>query len=171
MNKLTLLVYSAVALLIVSCATGPSIPIKKTSDDCLVLIHTTIVADKNASRSRVFHFSLSAGYPELEVPQDDDGFIMLGVTTPEVKILGIKSNVQATNEHGESTSVPLDIELPYEPGKVLVDDLTFTQKITKNVSTNTTWVNWNFVETTDADKKMLLERFSKVAGPKAASWR
>jgi hypothetical protein len=170
-KKLILLACAAAALLAVSCASAPTIPTKKTSDDCMVLIHTTIAADKEASRSREFRLKLSEGYPKIKVPQYDDGFIMLRVAGPGAKIVGIESDVQATNEHGESTSAPLDLEMPYEAGKVVVADYTFTQKITKDAARKTTWVTWNFADTTDADKKMLLERFGKVEGPEAASWR
>lgn len=159
------------ALLAISCASIQNIPPRKTSDECLVLIHTTIMAEHEASRSRVFKLKLSANHPAITVPKYDDGFVMVRISGPEVRIVGIASNVQSPNEYGNSTSAPLDLELPYEPGKVVVADFTFAQKITKNEATRTTWGSWEFVDTSEADKARILELFGQAPGREAASWR
>jgi hypothetical protein len=170
MNRLVLLCCIAASLVASSCATSPRIPVRKTSDDCLVLIHTTIMADKDAFRARNYRLKLSDGYPVLQVPKDDNGFIAVRVSGPDTKIVRIESDVPSSAGYGSSESRPLDIDIPWEPGKVIVADFTFTQKFTKELNTNTTWSSWDIIDTSDADKKALLERYRKDKSPEANSW-
>jgi hypothetical protein len=171
MNKFGMLVIFAILAFLASCATTASppnyFPPKKTSDDCLVLIHTTIVNKDHVPVARQYNFKISSGYATMTASQDSDSFMIVFVRESGVKIVGITSEVNGYKITGDSLDEPLDIDLPYKPGEVVVADFTFVQTLEKS-SENHFISSFEFQGTSDESKAALLEQFRKREG--AQSW-
>jgi hypothetical protein len=163
-NLLRLFSITVVALLM-SCATT-AIPSKKTSDDCLVLIRTTIVNKANVPTARDYALKLSSG-TVITVPHDTEGFMAVVIREPGAKIVELTSDVNRALATGDSLDEPLDIDLPYKHGAVVVADFTFTQTLEKADEHH--WLSsYEFQKASDDSKAAVLERFRKSEG--ARSW-
>ena len=88
MRRLYRLSLIAIIALFASCATTSiAFPPKKTSDDCLVLIRTTIDNKNGVPTARHYYFKLSLGYATMTAPNDTDGFMAVVIREPNVKIV------------------------------------------------------------------------------------
>jgi hypothetical protein len=161
----------AVIVLLASCATTafpPSaFPPRKTSDDCLVLIRTTIANKDNVPTAREYHFKLSSGNATITAPDDNDGFMFVFVREPGVKIVGLTSEVNKYLFSGNSLDEPLEVDLPYKHGEVVVADFTFVQTLEK-LDEYHFISSFDFQKTSDESKAALIEKFRKKDGAK--SW-
>jgi hypothetical protein len=167
MKRLAWLALVALVTLTVSCATN-SFPPKKTSDDCLVLVRTTIVNKDNSPIAREYRFVLSPSNTTFAVPNDSEGFVIFMIREPGARIIGLTSQVNMARFTGESFDEPLDFELPYKHGEVVVADFTFTQTIEKTSEYHYT-SRFDFQKTPDDSKAAILEKFRKMEG--AQSWQ
>lgn len=165
MRKLKLLaVLAAVALGLTFCA---SVPPKQTAEDCLVLIRTTLTNNVNAPGPRQYHFKLNMGYGIVNVRQSTEDVMMIVIRQPGVKIIGIGSEVVGNAVYGESEEVPLDLDLPYQRGEVVVADFEFSRVIAKDAEhefRDEPHLQWISSER----KTAVLEKFKKAGG--AQSW-
>lgn len=166
MKYLCRLALIAVIAILASCATT-SFHLKKTSDDCLVLIRTTVVNEDKAPTAREYHFKLSSGYATLTAPNDTEGFMVVKIREPGVKIVGVTSDVNRALATGDSMDEPLDVDLPYKHGEVVVADFTFTQTLEK-LDEHHFVSSYDFQKTSDESKAALLEQFRKKE--EAKSW-
>jgi hypothetical protein len=166
MKSLAFLPLLAIVALMASCATS-AFPPRKTSDDCLVLIRTTTINRDNAPTAREYRFVLSSTNATVAVPNDAEGFVMIMIREPGARIIGLTSQVNAARFTGEGSDEPLDFELPYKHGEVVVADFAFTLTIEKT-SENHYLSSFDFQKTPEESKAAVLEKFRKMEG--AQSW-
>jgi hypothetical protein len=168
MKKSILLVALAAALACAGCATSGSPLERRTSDDCLVLIRTTVRNPDNAPTVRKYEFSLSVEAPALEASNFQEGYMAVLLREPNVKLVMLKSRIQkGSNIRGDSFDQPLDLDLPYKPGEIVVADFVFAQKLVRD-SPNEFTTSYEFVNTSDTDRRSILDRFKKTKA--AQSW-
>lgn len=160
----------AVALVatIASCSTTKGFPQRMSSDDCLVVIRTTIQNDDDMPVARRYFFQLSGDYPIMRVTGNSDGFVVARIRESGVSITGISSDISIwKNVTGDSFSAPLSRALPYKPGEVVVADFSFVQVLTKT-GYKTFSNNWQFAEMSKEEKDALVERLRALK--RAESW-
>jgi hypothetical protein len=165
MKNLRILPLAVCIAFLVSCVTV-AFPPKKTSDDCLILIRTTIVNKDNAPSAREFHFKLSSG-ATITAPHDTEGFMAVMIREPGVKIIRLTSDVNQALATGDSLYEPLDIDLPYKHGEVVVADFIFAQTLEK-ADERRFLSSFDFQNTSDESKAAVLEQFRKKE--EAKSW-
>ncbi len=163
MRRSAILVLS---LLVASCATAPSYE-RMTSDDCLVLVPTVIVNPEKISSARNYYLAVSDGRKPLEVKKNDMDFLVLLVREKGIRLTGISSNVSADKATGDSFKQGLNLLLPYERGKVLVADFTFSQTL-KRESASRILTYWGFIDTKADVRASCIEMFKRTKA--AATW-
>jgi len=156
----------ALAILASSCATT-GIPGRLTSDDCLVLIRTTLENKGGAPLARDYYMLFSGMEKGIKVSNKADDFVFLVVREPGTKLERLSSSIDRnTAVTGDSFDIPVDIDLPYKPGKVVAADFTFAQLL-ETTGSNSYRSSFDFIETTADRKAELIERFRKVEGSEA----
>jgi hypothetical protein len=148
-----------ILVLLASCTSAPKPTIRRTSDDCLVLIRTTIVSSEGAPRDRKYRFLFSDGIPSAQVPSKDEGYVAILVRKPKVKVTGITSTVGG-NSTGEASSTTLELELPYKYGEIIVAPFAFAQSISKT-GERTFTSSIEFIETPPEAITKLIERYRR----------
>ncbi len=126
MKIIRLIIIVLISFAAASCITS-SVPVRITSDDCLVLIKTEIENPENLTLARTFKLSVSGFDAPFKVRNTADAFIAVKIRTDDVKIISVSSDVTSEGFRGDSTDVELNIPLPYEPGEVVAADFKFVQ--------------------------------------------
>lgn len=135
------------ALVILSgCATISPLE-RMTSDDTVVLVPVQLDNQTSATAARTFYLRFSNGV-RVAAPKTKFGWIALRISAP-VKLVGVDSQVTEANYTGNASAYQLGIDLPYQPGAVVVWDQTFEQTLTQ-VATNSYSTAWDLVDT-DSD--------------------
>lgn len=125
--------------LLAACSTIPS---PNTADDCLVYIktETSIGADVSPAiaTSRYYQLQFNANYDPVFV---GDKYSVVRISEPGVKIKGIETGLVSSGYiHGEHTVMKADLNLPYQPGHVVVADFIFIKEV-KMSGSNTFFAN------------------------------
>lgn len=117
---------------------------RMTSDDTVVLVPVQLDNQTSATAARTFYLRFSNGL-RVAAPKTKFGWIALRITAP-VKLVGVDSQVTETNFTGNASAYQLGIDLPYQPGAVVVWDQTFEQILTQ-LAANSYSTAWDLVET------------------------
>jgi hypothetical protein len=150
------------------CASGPSIPVKKTGDDCLVLIRTTVDNRDNAPMARKYRFIFNKDYPKVQAPNDREGLVAVAIREPGVLLAKIESFIESnTGIVGASFQYDIGIPLPYKPGEVIVLDYKFAQ-ILKSEGGLRFSSYFDFPRNNDEDREAAMTAFKLDAD--SASW-
>jgi hypothetical protein len=163
-----LITLGLVVVLLNACAsTSSKSLIKKTSDDCLVLIKTTLTNKSRVPTAFTYYFKLSNDYPTLAASHHTDDFMTVLIREPGVKIVSLSTRITDSQVKGESSNLPFDFTLPYKPGEVVVADFSFAN-ILEKVDTYNFISHFDLPTMTPEAKDALLEQFLKTKA--AASW-
>ena len=108
-----------------SCATR--YPERYSSDECLVVVSTTLDNPKGLPVGRKYSFRLADGTIISVAGRE---FVAFKVYGPGMTIEHISSHVEAEFQ-GDSSRDMVDIPLPYIPGEVVVADFEFIHKLSK----------------------------------------
>lgn len=141
MKRTLSLVLALIALS--SCATVSSFE-RLTSDETVVLVPVQFDNQTSSSPARTYYLRFSNGM-RVSAPKDKFGWVALKVTGP-VKLVGVDSQVTATNFTGNASAYSLGLDLPYQPGAVVVWDWTFEQVLTQT-GPNSYTTAWDLVDT------------------------
>jgi hypothetical protein len=168
-NVIAFLLVAASTLGLLSCAsTGSGDFLRRmTSDDCLVVIRTTVDNRGNAPTARQYTFKLSGDYPNIKASNGVDGYMFVRIHEAGVSIIGLSSSISASNVSGASFDIPLDRPLPYKPGEVVVTDFSFAQTLIRNGDKQYT-SGFDFPETAEDHKADVLDKIKALDGAK--SW-
>lgn len=157
----------SLAILASSCATTTGIPGRLTSDDCLVLIRTTLENKGGAPLARDYYMLFKGIEKKVRVSKKADDFVFLVVREPGIKLEGLSSKIDSNARvKGDSFEIPVDLELPYKPGKVVAADFTFAQLL-ETTGSNSYRSSFDFIEITADRKAELIVRFRKAEGSDA----
>lgn len=127
-SKYAVLLITAIfiPMLIAGCA---SLPVPNSPSDTLVIIPTEYIQTADIGDvGRDYFLVINNGESEklFLVDKQRISNSAVVVTSPNAKITGLRSRVAAsTGIRGDATETALDIDLPYEPGKVVITDFTF----------------------------------------------
>lgn len=146
------------SMYLVSCASIDHPTQRLTSDDCLVIIPTTLVNNYQlpTARDYFFHFS---NYPSsIKVIKDSKSYIAISVNRDDVLLLKLTSNIGENSVTGKEFKQELSIPLPYKRGEVIVADFTFEQVLTR-IDARTMQSSYDFVDTKPEIREYCLERF------------
>jgi hypothetical protein len=173
MNKIARIIpFIAAAALMTACVSVSMhpIPVKGSSDECLVLIRTAVenkTSLSNMSSIKHYGFRFSDGLPAKEVSNTYIDYVSVVVKKEGTKITELYANIDRSMATGQDTKHALDISLPYNPGAVVVADFVFVQTLTEP-SSGYVSTSLNFVEITPAQRDDILKRFAKSKN--ANSW-
>lgn len=162
----------AAALLIVlvgavatSCATiDPNE--RLTSDDCLVLIPTTMNNTSGANASRYYVVTVDNGV-DLAVKNGDLGYLAIVIRKPQ-SLVSLASSVSGDRVTGNSTKHQIHLDLPYRPGEIVVFPEIFSQSMVK-VSETGYQTSWDFVPLSEHIRAKVLDQF--WASSRSSSWK
>lgn len=156
----------AVALVFASCASASSYE-RMTSDDCLVLLPSTLSNKDGVPTARNYYLQFSDKRKQIKIGKKSDGYILILIRSDDVRITGISSNV-GEGSIGESYAMDLNIPIAYHRGEIVVADYTFEQRLVM-INTSSSQSHWNFVETKKEDTAKYLEMFMKT--PASKTWQ
>jgi|GEM_PF-3417515 len=160
----------SLALMVASCASQESYE-RVTSEDCLVLIPTEIISTDGLQIARDYYLHFSDGQKKRKISKVKNELLPIIVRSEGVSISSISSSVSSGGQHnvvGGTSEFPLDLALPYVPGKVVVYEYTFVQSYTK-VDGTSFQSRWGFNNTQELKKQDYLADFIKR--PESSSWR
>lgn len=162
------LLWVTLALLLASCASQITYE-RLTSEDCLVLIPTEIISTGGMQLTRDYFLNFSDGQKKRKISKVRNDLIPVLIRSDSVTISSISSSISpgGHNVVGGETSYPLDLALPYVPGKVIVFEYTFAQSYEKPDETHVL-SRWGFTATPELKKQDYLADF--FARPESSSW-
>lgn len=150
-----------------SCASQlPQID-REISDDCLVIIPTTISNKSGDPVARDYYLDFSNGVKKRKISDKSNHYIVIRIRESGVKIIGLSTSVNRSDYTGASYQYDINISLPYKKGEVLVSDYTFEQYL-QRINETTFQSSWDFIETKDADYEKYLDKF--MATDVSKSW-
>jgi len=155
-------------ILLSSCASAPSLE-RLTSDDCLILIPTTVRSDSDAVIGRKYYFILNESDEKLPISTEKLAYVPIFTRHPGLKISRLTSSVSSNFEGSSSNDELFGMNLPYEPGKVVVYSKMVVYTI-KKTGANSYTSQINMVKTDDQTKKQTLDLFFSK-DEDAASWK
>ena len=162
MKNCVILLPVAILAWTTSCATttihSSSVPLKKISDDCLILIRTVTLNKNNAPTARQYNIRLSSDYGLIAIPNEKKSFVAIMIRKPGVKIVALTNAVNESHFTGETLDEPLDIGLPYTHGKVVVADFAFVQTLEQSYQHH--WMTrFEFQKTSNEDRVAVIAQF------------
>lgn len=123
-----IILFTLAVFLLASCT---SVPEKLSSDDCLVIMKTTVTKEKDSYKAgRSYSLKISNNDDWVKIAKDKDSFIYFVINNEDDYIEAMKSYVIGHNMSGRNSEFPVEIDLPYEPGKLIIADIGFDLKIT-----------------------------------------
>lgn len=158
------------AAFLAGCASTPSvsqIPAKESADDCLILFPVEVTNKTSTTNPRKYVYEFSGDYGTITLP-NASGFAILLIHEPGVMVTKLKTFVaQNQGAYGNASEYELNINLPYEPGKMIVAPFMFTKRIEATGSGGSTTYT-NIVKAEDATVQEIL---GQAAGQKnAPTW-
>ena len=163
------LLLAALVSMIASCASQETYE-RVTSEDCLVLIPTEIVGTDGLQLTRDYFLHFSDGQKRRKISKVKDDLLPVIISGDGVAISSLSSSVSSGGQHnvvGGTTEFPLDLALPYAPGKVVVYEYTFVQSYEKTDGAHYL-SRWGFNKTPEEKIPGYLAEFGQR--PEAGSW-
>jgi len=163
------LVLACLAVMIPSCASQATYD-RVTNEDCLVLIPTEIVSTDGLQLTRDYYLHFSDGQAKRKISKVKDDLIPVLIRSEGVSITLVSSSVSSGGQHnvvGGTYECPVDLKLPYGPGKVIVYEYTFVQSYAKVTGTSYQ-SRWGFDKTPEGKMETHMSAFR--SRPEATSW-
>jgi hypothetical protein len=160
----SLFVVAIAALSFAGCATFPE---KVNPDECLVVIKTEFINPYNLARGRELTFKFSGDYPPSVVGQYSWDFNVVVVRESGVMLKSVDTIFQG-GYRGEAWELAANMPLPYEPGRTVIADFVFVDKI-EQVAEHRYTTNLGFRKITAEERDQLRQMLD--SDDLFASWR
>lgn len=127
-------------LLLVSCATTPK---PTSSEDCLVLIRSSISDETNQPDQREYKIFLSDRKQGVLIDNMHSSFIPVLVKKPGVIMVRLHTAINGVNGFiGNTTDKDFDFDLPYTPGKMVIAHFAFIKSTKLNPERDHSYVSY-----------------------------
>jgi hypothetical protein len=156
-----------VALLVIGFSGCASFPTKGTADDSLIVIKTEIVNSENLPRGYEIVFHYSGGYPDSWVGEYSWTFSAVKVREQGVTLQSLSMQISG-RFRGDEPTYPVNMPLPYEPGRVAIADFVFVHRIQSAGTSGGQQSNLEFRKITQQEKDDLMQTLT--ADGRFASW-
>lgn len=133
------------------------VPEKLSSDDCLVIIKTTVTNPDDHPVARRYSLRVTGNDNKIRIMQGKDSFIYVLVKNDEYQIETMHSVVVGNNWKGKPTEYQVGISLPYEPGKLIIADVGFDLN-TNRIKRHEYMSEPSFFDVSEEEKENLLEK-------------
>ncbi len=166
----TVLALVALVVMIPACASQATYD-RVTSEDCLVLIPTEIVSTDGLNLTRDYYLHFSDGQAKRKISKVKNDLIPVLIQSDGVSITMVSSSVSSGGQHnvvGGTYECPVDLKLPYDPGKVIVYEYSFLQSYAK-VDGSSFQSRWGFNKTPGDKMEFHMSEF--LSRPEAQSWK
>jgi len=168
MKRCIIFMMAIVLLTVLSGCLSMVVPEKLTADDCLVIIKTQVDNPDEMPVARNYYFKITGYEGSMGVTESESGNLYIVVRNNNTKIEAVSTSVMDKDFRGDDNVTELDIPLPYAPGKVIVFDLVFVQKLTRTTRA-AVMVESGFEPITDELRE---KTYNTIATSKAfESWR
>lgn len=164
-RKGALVFVGAVLASLVSCATLDPYE-RMTSDDCLVLIPSTLTNDSGTSAGRTFTMEFDNGV-RAAIKNETLGYLVVHLRFP-IGLVAVNSSVTGERMTGATSRTQYGFTIPYLPGQIVVSSLMFSQTV-KKVGEREYMTNWDFVPVPEDVREQVLEAFWK--SKEATTWQ
>lgn len=125
-----------------------------------------MINPQGIATARSYYFDFSDDRPSIEA-KDNTGYMQVFLREPGLKIIRMRSEVTGSGFRGESYYQDLDIELPYEPGRLVIADFAFVQEYAE-IGRTTVSADVRFRPIPASERDELRTEF--LERPEAAMW-